>query len=139
MREASRHLDYGVEDEVEHQRNAAAVTVGHQSKNERAHRTKRQGQRDGESNLFVGAVKLLGNRGQTEDDQKEIESVQRPPEKAGEDRGPVAVFCRWSDWLNGRIRGSAQSSSFCDADTINEFGNDKSLSREFCLLGLRFG
>ena len=84
MREAGGHLDHGVEDEVDHQRQAAPVAIGHQSKDERAHRTEHQGKRDGESNLRVGAVKLLGDGRQREDDQKEVEGVKRPSEEAGE-------------------------------------------------------
>src|SRR5580658_5291713 len=35
VRETSGHFDHGVENEVDHQGNAAPVTIGHQSKDER--------------------------------------------------------------------------------------------------------
>ncbi len=106
MREAGGHFDDGVEDEVDHQRNAAPVAVGHQSKDERAHGTERQRERDGESNLFVGAVKLFGDRGQAEDDQEEVEGVERPAEEAGEDCRAMTVCGRLNGCRNSSCRNS---------------------------------
>ena len=88
MRETGGHLDHRVENQVDHQGNAAPVAVGQQSKDESAHRPERQRQRDGERNLLVGAVKLLRNGRQREDNQKEVESIQRPAEKAGNRAAP---------------------------------------------------
>ena len=97
MREPGEHLDYGVEDKVDHQGHAASVTVGHQSKDERAHRAEREGKGDGESDLRIRAVKLLRDGRQREDHQKEVKGVKRPPEEAGEDGRTVAVLCRRGD------------------------------------------
>ena len=80
VRETRGDLDRRVKNQVDHQRNAASVTVGQQSENERAHGTKRQRQRNREGNLFVRPMKLLRDRRQREDDQEKVESVQRPPE-----------------------------------------------------------
>src|SRR5437016_6665128 len=101
MREAGSHLDHGVEDEVDHQGQAAAVAIGHQSKDERAHGTEHQGKRDGESNLCICAVKFLSDGGQREDDQEEVEGVERPSEEPGEYGGPVAAFGRRNGWRSG--------------------------------------
>ena len=68
MREASCHLNHGVEDKVDHQGETAPVAIGHQSKDERAYRTEHEGKRDGESDLCVGPVKLLCDGRQREDD-----------------------------------------------------------------------
>src|SRR3984893_6857027 len=92
MREASEHLDHGVEHQVDHQGEAAAVAIGHQSKDKSAHRTKCQGKRNGESNFGVGAVKLLSDGGQREDDQKEVEGVKGPSEEPGEYGWTVGAF-----------------------------------------------
>src|SRR5580704_11679087 len=98
MREASSHLDRGVEDKVNHQRNAPPIAVGHQSEDERAHGTECQRKRDRKSNLFIGAVKLFRNRGQAEDNQEEVKSVEGPSKETGEDRGAVTVFCGRKGW-----------------------------------------
>ena len=88
-REAGEHFDDRVEDQVDHQRQAAAVAVGHQAEEERADRTEGQRGGDGEGHLGVGLVKLAADRRQAGDDEEEVEGVERPAEIAGEQRGAV--------------------------------------------------
>ena len=41
---------------------------------------------DGERDLGVGLVKLLADGGEAEDDQEEVEGVERPAEESGQKR-----------------------------------------------------
>ena len=55
-RQPGQHLDHRVEDQIDHQRQAPAVTIRQQSENESSHGTKSErrgdGQRDGRSDLW---------------------------------------------------------------------------------------
>src|SRR5208282_4740250 len=118
MRETSCHFDHGVKHQVDHQGNAAAVTIGHQSKDERAHGTERQRQSNRESDVSVRPVKLFRDRRQREDDQEKVEGVKRPAKKTGENGGTMAVFSwrygrRYGNWRYGRVRGNGQVLSSC--------------------------
>jgi hypothetical protein len=117
MSEASCHLDQGVEDEVDHQGNAAAIAIGHQSEDERADGTERKGKGDGESDLFVSPVKLLRDGSQGKDDQEKVKRIKCPSEKAGEKGGTVPIFRR-QDRRRSRVVLRQGRFSFTPANTI---------------------
>ena len=88
-REPGSHLADGKKHQVDHQWKAAAVAVGEQSEKEGAHRPEGERRGDGKRDRRIGLVKLSSDGGEAERDQKEIESVQRPAEESGSQRGPV--------------------------------------------------
>ena len=79
----------GEEKHIHHQRTAAAVAVGHHAEEQRADRPHRQRRGDAEDDVALGNVEVLGQRVEQEDDDEEIEGVERPAEKAGAHRVPA--------------------------------------------------
>src|SRR5580704_2582993 len=96
-REAAEKLNHREENDVSNQRNAAAVAVRQETKNHRAHRTHEQRPGDGGDDVSFADVKLCRERVEEENDDKEIERVQRPAEKSGgycmELRSAAGVRC----------------------------------------------
>ena len=88
-RQSGKHLTDGKEHQVDHQWKPAAVTVGKQAKEESAYRPKHQRRGDGKRDGGVRLVKLFSDRGEAQRDEKEIEGVQRPPQKSGCQRGTM--------------------------------------------------
>ena len=79
--EAGEHLDDRVEDEVDHEREAAPVAVGEEAEEEGADRAEGERQGDRERDGGVRGVELLRDRGEGEDDEEEVERVERPAEE----------------------------------------------------------
>ena len=90
--EAGGDFDGGVEDKIDHQRQAPPVAISQQAEQKSAHRPKGQRDGDGERNGRIRLVELLGDGGQAEGDQEEVEGVERPSEVAGQQR--VAMIAR---------------------------------------------
>ena len=97
MGKARSHLDHGIENEVDHQRKASPIAIGHQSKDERSHRTEHERQRDGKSDGSIRAVKFLSDRRQRKDNQEKVESIQRPAKEPGKHRRSMAVMAVFSE------------------------------------------
>ena len=81
-REAAQHLDGRKEYYVDHQRTAPAITVGHHAEEQRADGPHGQRGGDAEHDVALGNVEVGGQRVEEEDDDEEIEGIQRPAEKA---------------------------------------------------------
>ena len=83
-REAAGEFDHGIEEDVGHERHAAAVAVGEQTEEQRAHRA--HGKRGGERPDDVGLThpEMGGERIDQKHDDEEIKGVERPAEEAGE-------------------------------------------------------
>ena len=131
VREAGEHFDHGIEDEVDHQRQAAAVAIGHQSEDEGADGTKDESQRNGKRDLFVGPVKLLGDGGQRKNNEKKVEGIERPSQKTGENGWAAVAFAGGKAIASVaregvRCDGSAGAirifSSFADGDYYKRIG-----------------
>ena len=87
--EAAEQLDRGEEDDVGHQRTAAAVAVGQHAENQRADRPHGQRAGYGQNDVGLADVEVLGQGVEQEDDDEEVEGVERPAEKAGGDGMPA--------------------------------------------------
>ena len=92
--QSGQHFHHREEDEVDHQRELATITVGHQAEDESPDGPERERHRDSQRKLSVGLMKILRDRRQREDDKKEVERVERPAEEAGEDRSAMAARSR---------------------------------------------
>ena len=84
--EAGEQLDQGEIDDVRHQRDAPAVAVGQHAEDDRADGPQRQRRRQRGDNPRLRHAELRGQRVEQEDDDEEIEGVERPPEEPGGDR-----------------------------------------------------
>ena len=88
-RETGGHFHHRIEDQVEHKRQPAPVAVRQQAEEKCAHRTKREGESERESHCLVGLMEFFSDRREAPGNQKEIEGVERPAEKAGGQSGPM--------------------------------------------------
>ncbi len=86
---AAKQFDRGKENDVGHQRAAATVAVGEHSEDEGADRAHGQRAGDGQNDLRFADVEVLGQRVEEEDDDEEVEGVERPAKKAGGDSVPA--------------------------------------------------
>src|SRR5438093_6040827 len=102
--EAGEYLDDRVEDEVDHERESAPVAIGEKAEEEGADRPEGERQGDRERDGGVRGVELLRDRGEGEDDEEEVERVERPAEEGGQDRGPVPAGAV----VGGEIAGTVQ-------------------------------
>jgi len=84
-REAAEQLDDGKIDDVDHQRNAPAVAVRQQTEQERAERAYRKRCGDRKDDALFGDAELMSQRIVEKNYDEEIESVESPAKKAGED------------------------------------------------------
>ena len=87
--EAAEQFDGGEEDDVGHQRTAAAVAVGQHAEDQRADRAHGQRTGDGQNDLGLADVEVLRQRVEQKDDDEEVEGVESPAEKAGGDGVPA--------------------------------------------------
>ena len=87
--EAAEQFDGGEEDDVGHQRAAAAVAVGQHAEDQRADGAHGQRAGDGQNDVGFADVEVLGQGVEQEDDDEEVEGVERPAEKAGGDGMPA--------------------------------------------------
>src|SRR3989449_8494114 len=111
-REPRKHLDDGVEHEIRHQRDLAAVAIRDQPENERAHRTEREREGEGERDVGVGPPEILRDRRERHHDEEEIERVERPAEEAGDDGGALVA-------ARPRAHGPpTRSSRYCTARSV---------------------
>ena len=78
--EANSRIEY--KQDIDHQGRPAAPAVGGAAENEGADRPHRQRQQDGERDVGDIGVEFRGDVLEHEDQQEEIEGVQRPSEKA---------------------------------------------------------
>ncbi len=84
-REAAQHRDDRVEDDVQHQRQPAAVAIGDEAEDDRADGPRDEREADGQRDV---RPRLAERRRDVLDDERqdeEIERVERPAEKPGED------------------------------------------------------
>ena len=85
-RQARQHFDHRVEDEVEHQRQAAAVAIRHDAEQHRTDRPHRQARGQRQRDLRARAAEVLGDRVEHHDQHEEVERIERPAEEACEQR-----------------------------------------------------
>src|SRR5581483_9954676 len=71
-----------VEPDVDHQDRSATEPIGQPAEHESPERTQRQSERDRPGHLLSRDSEILGHILQHEDEQKEIEGIQHPAEKA---------------------------------------------------------
>src|SRR5207237_10251794 len=81
--EAAGDFHGGEEQDVGDQRQAASVAIGQQTKNNRADGPHGQGVAHGGDDGALADVKLRGQRVVETNHEEEVESVERPAEKAG--------------------------------------------------------
>ena len=82
-RKCRGQLEDGEGDNVEHQGGSAAVALRHRAKQQSANGAHDQRPEDGLGNLFYTHVEVRGDRLQAEGEQKKVEGIQRPAQKAG--------------------------------------------------------
>ena len=73
-----------VKEDVEHEREAAAVAIGEKSEQKRADGASGEAGRDGERDFRDGAMEIACDGSQDEREDEKIESVERPTEKTGD-------------------------------------------------------
>ena len=83
-REAGEHFDGGIKKNVEHERKAAAIAIGEQAEEKCADGTRGQAGGDGQRDISDAEMKFLGDGREDEGEDEEIEGVERPAEKTGE-------------------------------------------------------
>ena len=76
---------------IDHQRQAAPVTIRHQPEDESSDRAKSKSHGDDQGDLRIGLVEVPRHGRQAESYEKEIEGVQQPPGKAGYDCRSMSV------------------------------------------------
>src|SRR5271155_6133496 len=84
--ERGSQLERRVRDDVYHQRRTAPITIGDRPEQQCSHRPHRQRQ---ENSLEDGGdlrVELRGNGTDAKSQYEKIEGIQRPPQKAGDER-----------------------------------------------------
>jgi len=89
-----------VEDHVEHERQLAAVAVGHDAEQNRADRARHEAAHQRRRNRWDSDVEILGDRGNHHDQNEEIKRIQRPAEKSREDS--IALVRPTLNGANGR-------------------------------------
>jgi hypothetical protein len=72
---------------------AASIAVGHHAEDERTDGTHGERRRDGQNDVALGNVEVGGQRVEEEDDDEEVEGVERPAEKASAHRVPAVGVC----------------------------------------------
>ncbi len=100
-RESGKHLDDRIEQNVQHERNPPPVPVGHQAEEERADGAHGKARRQGERDRGNGFSELAGDGNEHERQHEEVERVQRPAEKTGDQR-VSSVGVRRSIFHRGR-------------------------------------
>lgn len=88
-RERRRELDDRIEDDVDHQRPAATVTIGGPAEDQRAEWPQHQRHRDREGDRGNRLHELFGDGAHDEDEQKEVERVEHPAGERGQERAPL--------------------------------------------------
>src|SRR6266704_6504344 len=83
--EAGKNYKERVIENVEDQRNAPAIAVREQAENERSHPARGQARGDRQGNRRDVGAEYLRNRSENKGQDEEIEGVQRPAQKAGQD------------------------------------------------------
>ena len=86
---SAEQFHHGKENHICHERFAAAITVGQQSKDDRAHGPHGQGRGHRPHDCALGDVKLGRQRVHQKHQHEEIERVQGPAQKTGGDRMPL--------------------------------------------------
>jgi hypothetical protein len=87
--EGAGELEDRVAGDVEHERRTAAVFVGERAEEEGAYRTKGESEKEG---LGYGRgldMEIAGDRGDAEDEDEEVEGVERPAEEASGESMPL--------------------------------------------------
>ncbi len=74
-----------IEQHIHHQRDAPPVTVCRKPEDQRAERPHGKGQEDRHGHRGNVGVELLGDIFENEDENEEVEGVERPAEIAGDD------------------------------------------------------
>ena len=80
-RESARQLHHGKENHVGHQRDAPAIPVGHQAENESPDWPHHQRHKQRGDDRLFSYMKFRGKPVNQEDDNKEVERVERPSQK----------------------------------------------------------
>src|SRR5439155_9634072 len=77
------------------ERNAPAEFVAKDAKNECTNRPHHQRERDRERDFGDGLSEIMADRNEDERDEKEIERIERPTKKAGDERVPLLAIERF--------------------------------------------
>ena len=81
-REGARQFEKGITGDVQHQCRTPPIFVGEHSKEESTDGPEGESQKESFSNCGWLGLKVTGDRRNTEDQEEEVESVERPAEKA---------------------------------------------------------